>query len=90
MQLKPFGNYVVIEADPRNDRTKSGILIPKDDAAPQPSKGTVIAFGDGEHVPASLAIGQRVVFKSYATDEIADGDKKFFILLANDVMAVIE
>lgn len=90
MEITPFRNYVVIEAEPRTQKTKSGFILPQDEIGqPQPTKGTVVAVGDGEHVPENLKAGQKVVFKSYATDEVDIDGKKLFILAANDVMAFI-
>ncbi len=45
-KLRPLGDRVVIEPIPREDMTKSGIVLP-DTAKEKPQEGKVIAVGPG-------------------------------------------
>jgi chaperonin GroES len=54
----------------------------------------VISIGDG-HVtkdgkrhPLSLRVGDRVIFSSYAGDEITVGEDQYLLLRESDVLAV--
>ena len=46
-KLRPLGDRVVIEPIPREDMTKSGIVLP-DTAKEKPQEGKVIAVGPGK------------------------------------------
>lgn len=62
------------------------------------SKGTVVAVGPGKmqetgnRSPIAVAVGQMVLFKEPWGDEskIEDGDKKYFLVEEDDILAVIE
>ena len=45
-QLKPLGSNVIVKPTPREEMTKSGIVLP-DTAKERPQEGTVIAVGTG-------------------------------------------
>ena len=46
--LKPLHNYVLLERMEEDNKTASGIIIP-DSAKEKPSRGKVIAVGDGAY-----------------------------------------
>ena len=45
-KLKPLGDRVVIQPTPREEMTKSGIVLP-DTAKEKPQEGTILAVGPG-------------------------------------------
>lgn len=100
MQLKPLGNHVIVEAVARETTTLSGIIIPDTADKEQPDRGTVIAVGPGKTLEngfrqsIELTPGQEVIFKKWGKEEIElkDGGvaKKYLVLSADDIMAVIE
>ncbi|TMB48361.1 MAG: co-chaperone GroES, partial [Chloroflexi bacterium] len=45
-QLKPLGDRLVIRPTPREEMTKSGIVLP-DTAKERPQEGTILAVGPG-------------------------------------------
>ena len=45
-QLKPLGDRLVVKPTPREEMTKSGIVLP-DTAKERPQEGTVVAAGPG-------------------------------------------
>ena len=79
-------------------QTKSGIVLPDTADKKKQSRGTVVAVGPGKlqenggRLPMAVAIGQTVLFKEPWGDEnkIEDGDKKFFLVEEDDILAVIE
>jgi co-chaperonin GroES (HSP10) len=90
--VKPYGNNIVAVQEVANT-TKSGILLTSVTAEQvAPRKATVRAVGpDVKHFKP----GDEIVYKPYATFEIAlgDGDDKdeFFVIDADDVLcAVVE
>ncbi len=76
--------------------TKSGIVIPETIEKERPEKGEIISVGpgklldSGERAAMSVKVGDRIVFKKYAPDEIKDDGQEYLILDESDILAVIE
>jgi chaperonin GroES len=92
-KIVPIGDRVVLKREDAQSTTAGGIVLP-DSAKDKPQKGTVIAVGDGHvtrdgtRLPLSLKAGDRVIFSSYAGDEITVGDDEYLLLRESDVLAV--
>jgi len=93
MKIVPLYDRVVLKRQEAESKTAGGIVLP-DTAKDKPQKGTVISIGDG-HVtkdgkrhPLTLKVGDRVIFSSYAGDEISVGDDDYLLLRESDVLAV--
>ena len=92
MNLQPLGDRLIVEATEEEEVTASGIVLP-DNAQDRPQKGEVIAIGDGHvnnegnRIPLSVKPGDRVIFSSYAGDEINLGDDDFLLLRESDILA---
>jgi chaperonin GroES len=93
-KIRPVGDRVVVKPAPREEVTKSGIVIP-DTAKEKPQEGTVIAIGsgrlldNGERVPLDLREGDRVLFAKYGGTEFKLDGEEYLVLKENDVLAVI-
>ena len=91
-KIVPLGDRVVVRrADPET-KTAGGIVLP-DSARDKPQRGEVMAVGDG-HVkkdgtkaPLTVKAGDRVIFSSYAGDEISLGDDDYLLLRESDILA---
>ena len=99
MQFKPLSNHVLVEPATEEEKiTKSGIVLPDTVEKKKQSVGTVVAVGPGkmndagERMPVSVSVGQKVLFKEPWSEEnkIKDGDKKFFLVEEEDILAIIE
>lgn len=96
MQLKPLGNHIIVEQESKESVTASGILLPDTADKERPERGTVLAIGlgklleNGSRQPMDVKVGDKVVFKKYAPDEVKIDGKTVLVLTADDVMAVIE
>ncbi|NOY35726.1 MAG: co-chaperone GroES [bacterium] len=97
--VKPLGNNVLVEPlseEERGSKTKSGIFIPETIDKERPDQGTVVEVGpgkldeNGKRIPMSVKKGQRIVFAKYGPDEIKVGDKKYFIISEDNILAIIE
>ena len=94
-QLKPLGDRLVVQPTPREEMTKSGIVLP-DTAKERPQEGTIVAAGpgrtldDGTREPMDVAVGQKILFQKYAGTEFKLDDEELLILSQKDVLAVIE
>ncbi|HLO01806.1 MAG TPA: co-chaperone GroES [Symbiobacteriaceae bacterium] len=96
MNIKPLGSRVVIKALEKEERTKSGILLP-DTAKEKPQQGKVVAVGTGrvnEHgakIALEMKEGDTVIFSKYAGTEIKIDGEEFIILDGErDVLAVVQ
>ncbi len=99
MNIKPLGNNILLEPlsdDERGSKTKSGIFIPETVDKEKPDQATVVAVGPGKRnekgdlIPVSVKKGQRVIFSKYGPDEIKVGDKKYYIISEDSILAIIE
>ena len=91
-KLVPLHDRIVLKRDEAEGKTAGGIVLP-DTAKDKPQKGTVVSVGegsvtrDGKRHPLTLKPGDRVIFSSYAGDEINVGDEKYLLLRESDVLA---
>ncbi len=94
-QLKPLGDRLVVKPTPREEMTKSGLVLP-DTAKERPQEGTVIAAGpgktldDGSREAMDVQVGQKILFQKYAGTEFKLEEDELLILSQKDVLAVIE
>lgn len=95
MKVKPLHDRVLVKRIEEEPKTKGGIIIP-DTAKEKPQEGEVIAVGDGrvlengEKVPLSVKVGDRVLFSKYAGTEIKIEGEEHLILREDDILAIIE
>src|SRR5688572_3411410 len=93
--LQPLGDKVVVEREESQERTKGGIYIP-DAAKDKPTRGTIIAVGtgkvldDGTRGKMQVKKGDRVLFTSYAPEQINIGDDEYLLMSESDILAVID
>jgi chaperonin GroES len=94
-KLRPLGDKVVIQPSPREETTKSGIVIP-DTAKEKPQEGKVLAVGpgrvldDGKREHMDLRPGDKVLYAKYAGTEFKLDSEDLLIISAKDVLAVVE
>ena len=94
-KLRPLGDRVVIKPTPREEMTKSGIVLP-DTAKEKPQEGEILAVGpgrfldDGTREQMDVKKGQKVLYAKYAGTEFkVDGDE-LLIVSQKDILAVVE
>ena len=93
-QIKPLGDRVVVKAMPREEVTRSGIVLP-DTAKEKPQEGQIVAVGpgrmteDGKRVPMDVKEGDKVIYAKYAGSEIKLDDEELLILGEKDILAVL-
>src|SRR3989339_879148 len=81
MNTKPLSDRVLIEPISKEDKTKSGIILPDTADKERPEQGKVIALGggkvgkDGKTMPMSVKKGDVVLFTKYGPNEIKIDDK---------------
>ncbi len=95
MNIRPLHDRVVIERQEEEKTSAGGIVLP-DSATEKPSKGKVVAAGNGkinengDVRPLDVKVGDLVLFGKYSGTEVkVDGDD-LLVMREDDIMAVIE
>jgi len=92
VKLEPLGDRVVVKPLPREEVTKSGIILP-DTAKEKPQEGEVVAVGpgrvseDGKRIAMEVKVGDKVIYAKYAGTELKVDDVEYVILRESDVLA---
>ena len=93
--LRPLGDRVVIQPTPREEMTKSGIVLP-DTAKEKPQEGTIIAVGpgrildDGSREAMDVKKGHKVLYAKYAGTEFKIDGEELLIVSQKDIFAIVE
>ena len=94
-KLQPLGDRVVVQPTPREEMTKSGIVLP-DTAKEKPQEGSVVAVGpgaildDGKRGLMDVKVGQKVLYGKYAGTEFKLDDEELLIVSQKDILAIVE
>lgn len=93
--FKPLHNYVLVERIEEANKTVGGIIIP-DNAKEKPSRGRVIAVGDGayEHgarVPMATRPGDTVLFAKWAAsaNDVKIDGKDYVLIKETDILGIL-
>jgi chaperonin GroES len=95
LKIQPLGDRVVVEREASEERTAGGIVLP-DTAKDKPSRGTVIAVGegrlldDGSRGGLQVKVGDKVLFTSYAPEAIKINDEELLLMREEDILAIID
>lgn len=90
-RIVPLGDKVVLRRQEAESKTAGGIVLP-DSAKDKPQRGEVVAIGDGHtrddgrKTPLTVKEGDRVIFSSYAGDEIKIGEEEYLLLRESDIL----
>jgi chaperonin GroES len=93
-KLRPLGDRVVIQPTPREEMTKSGIVLP-DTAKEKPQEGSVLAVGpgrildDGKREAVDVKVGDKVLYAKYAGTEFKVDENELLIVSQKDILAVV-
>jgi chaperonin GroES len=96
INIRPLGDKVIVQRDEADSITESGIYLPEQ-AKDTPKTGVVLAVGDGalntdtgERIPLAVRKGDRVVFSSYAGNEVKLNDQELLIMTESEILAIID
>ncbi len=95
IRLQPMGERLVVQREESETTTAGGIVLP-DSAREKPARGTVIAVGtgklldDGTRSKSQLKEGDRVLFVSYAGENVEIDDVEYLLMREDDILAVVE
>ncbi len=89
MKIQPLSDRVLIEPNPAEEKTASGLYIP-DTAKEKPLAGTVVAVGPGtSEVKMEVKVGDKVLYGKYAGTEVTVDGKDYLIMRQSDIFAII-
>src|SRR4051794_33136512 len=95
MRVVPLNDKIVVKRVEAEEKTAGGILLP-DTAKEKPRQGKVLSIGEGKLLESGkrakfqVKEGDRVLFSSYAGNEVnVDGDE-YLIMSEDDILAVID
>ena len=93
-KLQPLGDRVVVKPTPREEMTKSGIVLP-DTAKEKPQEGLILAVGpgrildDGKREAMDVKVGQKVLYGKYAGTEFKVDEDDLLIVSQKDILAIV-
>lgn len=95
INVRPLHDRVLVRRLEDDEKTTGGIYIP-DTAKEKPSRGEVVAAGNGkllengETRPLDVKVGNVVLFGKYAGTEVKVADTDYLVMREDDIMGVIE
>lgn len=95
MKIRPLHDRVVIKRMEEDTTSAGGIVIP-DSASEKPSKGEVVAVGNGKVLDSGdtraldLKVGDKVLFGKYSGTEVKVDEDDLLVMREDDIMAVID
>ncbi|MDM8547389.1 co-chaperone GroES [Candidatus Venteria ishoeyi] len=95
MNIRPLHDRVVIRRM-EEERTSAGGIIMPDSATEKPSRGEVIAVGNGKVLDngqqrgLDVKVGDTVLFGKYSGNEVKVDDEELLVMREDDIMAVVE
>ena len=95
--LKPLRDNVLAEEIEKEEKTKSGIILPDTAEKEGPAEAKVVAVGpgrvnvNGEKIKPSVKVGDKILFKkNYTVDKIKIDEKEYLIMKEEDIIGIIE
>lgn len=94
MKFRPLHDRVLVERI-EEEVTAGGIVIP-DNAKEKPSRGKILAVGDGKRdsegkiLPMAVKVGDIVLFGKYAGTEVKIEGKELVVMREEDIMGIVE
>ena len=95
MKIRPLHDRVVVRRIEEDSMSAGGIVIP-DSASEKPSKGEVIAVGNGKILDSGdvraldLKVGDKVLFGKYSGTEVKVDEEDLLVMREDDIMAIID
>ncbi|MEM7540933.1 MAG: co-chaperone GroES [Pseudomonadota bacterium] len=95
MKLRPLHDRVIVKRWDEEKTSPGGIVIP-DSATEKPSKGEVVAIGNGKVLDngetrgLDVKVGDKVLFGKYSGNEVKVDGEDVLVMREDDIMAVFE
>ena len=95
MNIRPLHDRIIVKRMEEERMSAGGIVIP-DSATEKPSKGEVVAVGNGKTLDngeiraLDVKAGDKILFGKYSGTEVKVEGEDLLVMKEDDVMAVIE
>ncbi len=95
MSIRPLHDRVVVRRLAEETTSAGGIVIP-DNAKEKPSRGEIIAIGNGKPLDngdvraLAVKVGETVLFGKFAGTEVKVNGEELLVMREDDIMAVVE
>lgn len=87
--IKPVNEYIVLKED--DDKKKVGkLIIVSENEKKKANIGIVLAVSKFKDETLSINVGDKVIYRDYAVNEYIEGNDKYLLVQAEDILAVIE
>src|SRR3990167_6846066 len=96
LQLSPLGGNILVKPLSEDTVSAAGIVLPDTVDKEKPQKGEVVALGsgqvnsDGNNMPFSVQVGDKVLFKKYSPDEVKMGETEYLIMDEEAILGIIK
>jgi chaperonin GroES len=93
--IQPLFDNILIKPLEAEAKTASGIILP-DTAQEKPQMGKIVAVGPGKVTPKGekekivVIVGQKVMYKKWAAQEIKVDGQELLLAEQKDILAIIE
>ncbi|MBN1326078.1 co-chaperone GroES [Candidatus Falkowbacteria bacterium] len=94
-KYQPLSDHILVKPIRSDEVSKAGIILPDTVDKEKPEKGEVVAIGEGKlldngaRASISVKVGDKVIFKKYAPDELP-GEEDLMIIKEEDILAIIQ
>jgi len=95
MNIRPLHDRVIIKRLDSETKSAGGIVLP-DSATEKPSRGKVVAVGNGKLLDngevraLDVKVGDEVLFGKYSGSEVKVDDDDLIVMREDEIMAVFE
>jgi len=95
MNVVPLNDKIVVKRLEAEEKTAGGIVLP-DSAKEKPRQGKVVSVGDGKLLESGkraafqVKEGDRVLFTSYAGNEVTVDGQELLIMSEDDILAIVD
>jgi len=95
MSIRPLHDRVLVRRIEDEAVSAGGILIP-DNAKEKPSRGEILAIGNGKHLdngdvrPLEVKVGDKILFGKYSGNEVKVDGEELLVMREDDIVGIIE
>jgi len=95
MNIRPLHDRVIVRRMEEETLSAGGIVIP-DSATEKPSRGEIIAVGNGKSTdsgelrPLDVKVGDKILFGKYSGTEVKVEGEELLVMREEDIMGVLE
>lgn len=95
MSIRPLHDRVLVRRMEDETVSAGGILIP-DNAKEKPSRGEILAVGNGKHLEngdvraLEVKVGDKILFGKYSGNEVKVDGEELLVMREDDIVGIIE